>query len=227
VRVRIGIIADIHSNVQALEVVMNEMAGAGIDMVVCAGDIVGYGANPNECCRIVRESSAHAVMGNHDLSALTRDTTWMNPYAAEASRWTSSALSNDSYEFLRSLKIEAKFESAGVKVAMYHGSIGSVTEYVYEDDATEGMVARSAGEVLILGHTHVPYVKEFDTRLAVNPGSVGQPRDGDPRASFAVLETDNRRCHIRRVEYDIERTSKAILSAGLPNVLAERLFLGR
>ena len=224
---RIGIIADIHSNVQALEAVMNELAGAGIDMVVCAGDIVGYGANPNECCRIVRESSAHEVLGNHDLSAVTMDTTWMNPYAAAASRWTSSALSNDSYEFLRSLKIESKFELTGVKAAMYHGSIGSVSEYVYEDDVTENMLARSAGEVLILGHTHVPYAKEFDTRLAVNPGSVGQPRDGDPRASFAVLETDNRRCHIRRVEYDIDSASEAILSAGLPDMLAKRLFLGR
>jgi putative phosphoesterase len=224
---KLAIIADIHSNLQALNAVMREIERAKIDQVVCAGDIGGYGANPNECCHIVRDAVAHAVLGNHDISALMKNTTGMNPYAAIASRWTASALEERSQEFLRSLEIESKFEAGDMKVAMYHGSVGSAIEYVYEDDINEDIVRSSGGDLLILGHTHVPYVKDFGSMMAVNPGSVGQPRDGDPRASFTVLDTKTRSCVVRRVGYDIGGASEAIHAAGLPRSLAERLFLGR
>jgi putative phosphoesterase len=224
---KLAIVADIHSNLQALKAVMREIEGAKIDQVVCAGDIVGYGANPNECCQIVGDAAAHAVLGNHEISALTKDTTGMNPHAAAASQWTASALEEGFQEFLRSLEIESKFEAGDMKVAMYHGSVESATEYVFEDEISEDIVRSSGGDLLILGHTHVPYVKDFGSMMAINPGSVGQPRDGDPRASFAVLDTNRRSCTVRRVGYDIGGASEAILAAGLPRLLADRLFLGR
>ena len=224
---KLAIIADVHSNLQALNAVMSEIGRGGIDQVVCAGDIVGYGANPNECCHIVGDEVAHAALGNHEIAALTKDTTGMNPHAAAASRWTTSTLEEGSRKFLRSLEIESKFEAGDMRVAMYHGSVGSVTEYVFEDEINEDTVRDSGGDLLILGHTHVPYVKDFGSMMAINPGSVGQPRDGDPRASFAILDTDRRSCLVRRVGYDIGGASEAILAAGLPRLLADRLFLGR
>ncbi|MCJ7463834.1 MAG: metallophosphatase family protein [Thermoplasmata archaeon] len=224
---KLAIVADIHSNLQALKAVMREIEGAKIDQVVYAGDIVGYGANPNECCHIVGDAAAHAVLGNHEISALTKDTTGMNPHAAAASRWTAAALEEGSQKFLRSLEIESKFEAGDMKVAMYHGSVGSATEYVFEDEINEDIVRSSGCDLLILGHTHMPYVKDFGSMMAINPGSVGQPRDGDPRASFAVLDTDRRNCIVRRAGYDIGGASEAILAAGLPRLLADRLFLGR
>jgi putative phosphoesterase len=225
--VKLAIVADIHSNLQALEAVMREISTAEVDQVVCAGDIVGYGANPNECCHIVGDVAAHAVLGNHEISALTNDTTGMNPHAAAASRWTASALEEESQRFLTSLEVESKFEAGDMKVAMYHGSVGSAIDYVYEDEINEDIVRSSGGNLLILGHTHVPYVRNFGSMMAINPGSVGQPRDGDPRASFAALDTKMRKCVVRRVGYDIGGASEAILAAGLPRLLAERLFLGR
>jgi putative phosphoesterase len=224
---KLAIVADIHSNLQALNAVMREIKRAEIDQVVCAGDIVGYGANPNECCHVIRDVATHVVLGNHEISALTKDTTRMNPHAAEASRWTSSTLERESQEFLKSLKIESKFEASDMRVAMYHGSVGNATEYVFEDEINEDIVRSSGRDLLILGHTHVPYVKDFGSMMAVNPGSVGQPRDKDPRASYAVLDTDSRGCLVKRTGYDIGGASEAILAAGLPRMLAERLFLGR
>jgi putative phosphoesterase len=224
---KLAIVADVHSNLQALKAVMREIERSEIDQVVCAGDIVGYGANPNECCHVVRDAAAHAVLGNHDISALTEDATGMNPHAAVASRWTASVLEEESQGYLKSLEIESKFEAGDMRIAMYHGSVVSATEYVFEDEINEDTVRSSGGDLLILGHTHMPYVKDFGSTMAVNPGSVGQPRDGDPRASFAVLDTDTRSCLVRRVDYDIVGASEAILSAGLPRLLAQRLFLGR
>jgi predicted phosphodiesterase len=151
----------------------------------------------------------------------------MNPHAAAASRWTASALEEGSRKFLRSLEIESRFEADDMIVAMCHGSVGSATEYVFEDEINEDIVRSSGGDLLILGHTHMPYVKDFGSVMAMNPGSVGQPRDGDPRASFAVFDTDRRSCLVRRTGYDIGGASEAILAAGLPRLLADRLFLGR
>lgn len=224
---KLAIIADIHSNLQALEAVMREMKRAEIDRIVCAGDIVGYGANPNECCHIVEEAAAHAVLGNHDISALTGDATGMNPYAATASRWTASALDEGSRRYLRSLETESKFEAGDRKIAMYHGSVRSAIEYVYEDEINKDIVRSSGGDLLVLGHTHVPYVKDFGSNMAINPGSVGQPRDGDPRASLAVFDTKTGGCIVRRIVYDIGGASEAMHAVGLPGLLAERLFLGR
>jgi putative phosphoesterase len=225
---RLAILSDVHSNIHALKSVMAELERrGGADVVVCAGDIVGYGAFPDECCRAISDVSRTTVMGNHDMAVLNRDTSFMNPYAARAVMWTSSRLNDDSRRWLHSLSTEARFQIAELDVAMYHGSVGSSTEYVFEEDATESMLTRARCDLLILGHTHVPYVRRFPSGLIVNPGSVGQPRDGDPRTCYALLHTERDECEILRLNYDIDRAAKAIESAGLPKVLADRLSIGR
>lgn len=225
---RLAILSDIHSNIHALKTVAAELRDrGGADVVVCAGDIVGYGAFPNECCSAMSVLSKPTVLGNHDLAVLDRDTSFMNPYAAKAVEWTSSRLDDDSRRWLHSLSTEARFQVAGLKVAMYHGSVESCTEYVFEQDATESMLTRARCGLLILGHTHVPYVRRFPSGLIVNPGSVGQPRDGDPRTCYALLDTDSHECEILRLDYDIDKAASAIESAGLPRFLADRLSVGR
>lgn len=225
---RLAILSDIHSNIHALKTVEAELkGGGGADVIVCAGDIVGYGAFPNECCKTISAISKPTVLGNHDLAALNRDTSFMNSYAAKAVLWTSSRLDDDSRRWLHSLSKEARFQVAGLEVSMYHGSVESCTEYVFEEDATESMLTRARCGLLILGHTHAPYVRRFPSGLIVNPGSVGQPRDGDPRTSYALLDTESHECEILRLDYDIDKAASAIESAGLPRFLADRLTVGR
>lgn len=227
-RMRLVILSDIHSNIHALESVRSELRRMKRpDAVVCAGDMVGYCAFPNECCRATSELTRSAVLGNHDIAVLERDTSFMNQYASRAAIWTASALDDGSTKWLRSLETEARLRAEDLNVAIYHGSVESYTEYVFEEDAKESMLARARCGLLVLGHTHVPFVKRFATGTIVNPGSVGQPRDGDPRASFAVIDTQSAECEILRVEYDIESAADAIASASLPAFLANRLFMGR
>ena len=224
---KVAIIADIHSNLQALNAVVDEIRRTRAGATVCAGDIVGYGANPNECAGIITGLVDKAVLGNHDASALSRDTSGMNPYAARACAWTSDVLDDAANKLLRSLAVEDRFRMADRDFAMYHGSVGTFIDYVYEEEVDDSLLERADADVLILGHTHVPYVKELRGGLVVNPGSVGQPRDRDPRASLAIYDSESRSCEIRRMDYDIEGAAKAITDAGLPRMLAERLREGR
>jgi len=225
-RVRIAVISDVHSNLQALEEVKRRTDDEGIDYVLSAGDAVGYGANPNRCCAILSGWARNSVLGNHDVAALRRDPSGMNPYAAKAALWTAERIDEHSREYLESLKESAHSKPDGRAVEVRHGSLRSILEYVFEADLSEDLLMQSGAEVLVLGHTHVPYARRYASGLIVNPGSVGQPRDGDPRASFGILQTDPLSFEISRVDYDIDGASEAILNAGLPEFLAERLFRG-
>jgi len=224
---KVAVIADVHSNIQALEAVLDHIRSEKADLVVCAGDIVGYGANPNECCAMAREVCGFSVAGNHDVASLTGDSSGMNPYAAAAIFWTHHTLTDGSKELLSSLKRSGRLNLGGVSVALYHGSPGDMNEYVYEDDVDEKLLEDSGAAVTILGHTHIPYVRQLPSGLVLNPGSVGQPRDGDPRASLGLLRLPSRECDIVRVEYPVARASEAIKAAGLPSMLAQRLSIGR
>jgi putative phosphoesterase len=224
---RLALISDIHSNLHALEAVEEAIDAEDVDSVACAGDIVGYGAFPNECCQRVKDMTDHVVHGNHDLAALDRDVSFMNPFASRAALWTNSTLSPESAEFLQSLGMECRFTAKGSSIAVFHGSPSSVDEYVYENDLSEQMIAPAKADVVVLGHTHVPFVRSIGKTLVVNPGSVGQPRDSDNRASYAVLDVEQGKCVIRRVKYDIESAARAIEKEGLPEILASRLFDGR
>lgn len=223
---RLAIIADVHSNLHALTAAEERLARERSDVVVCAGDIVGYGAHPDECTDIVRRLCSHIVRGNHEEAVLSRDAWAMNPYAQAAARWTWEHISEHTSSLLAKLDVGVRFEVGGQSVAMFHGSVDSIHEYVFEEDATEGLLAWAEADLLILGHTHCPYVRKFASGIVVNPGSIGQPRDGDPRGSYAIYDTEGG-CAIRRFDYDIEGEARAIIDAGLPRMLADRLFLGR
>jgi putative phosphoesterase len=224
--VRIALVSDIHSNLPALRAVKAEVERLGADVVICAGDTVGYGGSPNECCDIVAGWVRSSCVGNHDYAALKKDTAGMNPYAALAALWTAENLDEASKAYLGGLGESSRFRVAGTEFAIHHGSPRSIWEYLYEDDISEGMLDEARAQVLVFGHTHISYARSYTDGTIVNPGSVGQPRDGDPRACFALLETDPLRCETVRVEYDIDVAVEAITSAGLPQMLADRLSKG-
>lgn len=225
---RIAIISDIHSNLHALEVVLERIEVLSPDTVLCLGDIVGYGAHPNECCRLVRGIARHSIVGNHDRAALTRDVAFMNPYATAAALWTANELDDDSQAYISSLEQSASIEDArGGIVRGFHGSDTDPNEYVHEEMADEDILTRCRANAVFLGHTHVPFIHMFESGIIGNPGSVGQPRDGDHRASFAVFDTESHGLEINRLEYDTESASQSILKAGLPMVLASRLAVGK
>lgn len=223
---RLVVLADVHSNLHALNAVLDEIDKLDVDKIVCAGDIVGYCAFPNECCAAIRERASEVVMGNHDLAALHTDDSGMNPFAARAVLWTSSRIDNQSKTYLGNLKHESRFSFGGKTLAMFHGSPTSIDEYVFEDKVTEELLGSVTADVLILGHTHVPCIAPLSGKLFVNPGSVGQPRDGDRKSSFAVLDTETWNCSIKRVSYNLDLAAEAIRKAGLPGFLGDRLYRG-
>ena len=225
---KLAIISDVHSNIHALEVVLEYIDGISPDMVLCLGDTVGYCAHPNECCRRVRRVAERSVAGNHDRAAVSQDVHNMNPYAAAAAIWTANQLEEEVRVYLSSLPASESFDDGeGCIVGAFHGSDTDPDEYVYEEMVNGDILERCAADAIFLGHTHVPYRRSFATGVVGNPGSIGQPRDGDPRASFATFDTRSGQFEIFRVEYDTEAASQAILRAGLPMVLASRLAVGK
>ena len=226
---RAAFVSDIHSNLEALEAVLGRTGGAEL---FCLGDLVGYGADPNGVVDRLREMGARAVLGNHDAAVLSGDTSWFNARAAAAARWTSETHSEENGEYLRRLPQELRTELGGVPLYLTHGSPDdNLREYVEQETHT-GLFPRYldklGARVVGLGHTHRPFVWRGDRGLVFNPGSVGQPRDGDPRAAYAVAEFEGGRADVqlRRVEYDVERAAAKIREAGLPEALAARLFEG-
>ena len=225
---KVLVISDVHSNLAALDTVLED-AGQW-DAVVSAGDIVGYGPNPEECVDKLYFKAFRSAKGNHDSAIATEEIDWFNDDAQEAIRINRGQLSAASIKWLRSLPTELKLEFDGLKIVVYHGSpTQPLTSYVYPGDAeahADRFLALASSDVLILGHTRVPYKVEKGGRLIINPGSVGQPRDGDPRASYLLLETDPLTVEHRRVEYNIDATAEAIDAAGLPHRFATRLYRG-
>ncbi len=232
----IALISDIHSNFEALRAVWREIKGA--DVILCMGDIVGYGPNPNEVVEFVRgrmeERSFLCIRGNHD-NAIAFGAEWgFNPYAREAVRWHQRVMSIENLEFLRRLPVRGLFkDDTGRSYLMIHGSPRApLDEYLFpwlpesEFRAVLGYVRQ---DDLLVGHTHVPMLKLINGRRIINPGGVGQPRDGDWRAAYALINTDEEppdNVEFHRVEYDVEETARKIVEAGLPRFLAERLFEG-
>jgi len=228
--VRVAVISDVHSNYDALQVVLSAIAG--YDALVCLGDLVGYGAQPNEVVSEIRGLEPDAiVMGNHDYAVSTGDTSGFVHHAVQAVEWTRREISLENLRYISSLRSKTKFTADGVEIALAHGSPRDpLNEYIYPDAPEfilRSLVDESGGSVLLLGHTHVPFNQTFDAEMLGNPGSVGQPRDGDPRASYAILETPSEiRFHIHRVSYDIDAAAGKIAAKGLPRILAERLHIG-
>jgi putative phosphoesterase len=218
----LAFISDVHGNLPALEAVMDELDGLE---VYCVGDVVGYYPWPNEACGVVGRRCVGCVLGNHDYAVVSGDVSGFNEWAAAAVVWTRDRVSRGSVSFLASLP--RRMEAEGF--CMVHGSPRDpLEEYVYPGHPYLASFFDSVeSSVLVLGHTHVPFVRYLDGgRIVFNPGSVGQPRDGDWRASYAIFDADSMRVELRRVEYDVGRVADAVVDAGLPRSLASRLYAG-
>ncbi len=229
--VRILVLSDIHGNLDALKAVLDN--AGDYDTVICAGDITGYGAYPSECIRQARITGFLAVRGNHDdaiggIDSLEDD--WYNGEARRAIDIHKSLLSEEEKRWLRNLPINNSLEFDNRRIAIFHGSpTQPLTSYVHPHDMENYAhlyLGHTASDVVILGHTHIPYVVRRSDGIVFNPGSVGQPRDRDPRASFAILKLPELEVNIKRVEYNVDAASRAIKDRGLPHSFAQRLYLG-
>ncbi len=223
---RWGLISDVHANATALKAVLEDLDRHDVERVLCAGDVVGYYPFPNETIEMLRGRRIISIRGNHDRSVLHVDTSRLNPLAGDAVLWTASHLSEESRRYLGSLPECTTVRSDRQAMSVYHGSPQDPLEYVYENKAVESYLAMARCSILVLGHTHIPFVKRFSSGLIVNPGSVGQPRDGDPRASYSIIDTTERTVENHRVGYDIEMVARKVAEAGLPRWLLERLEAG-
>jgi diadenosine tetraphosphatase ApaH/serine/threonine PP2A family protein phosphatase len=243
------VISDVHSNLPALEAVLEATEEAGVDQHWCLGDLVGYGADPDACTALVRERSEVCLVGNHDLAVLDAlDISAFSDTAKVAVEWTREQASAETTEFLAGLS--PALEHAGFD--LYHASPRDpIWEYVLSIDQAEAGLDAQDQRIALIGHSHVAlYFTRPEGRVRpgyahgaqtgdgalldlddgtwlINPGSVGQPRDGDPRAAWLELDTDEWTARFHRVSYDIAAAAASILAAGLPSPLAERLAVGR
>lgn len=229
---KIAFISDIHSNLQALEAVLSEIEKKyNPDYLVSPGDLVGYGPNPNEVCDLLKERDDFiAVKGNHDEAVLSGDTAGFNRIAAKAVNWTRDHIIDKNLDFLNSLPNYKPLLLDGFKVFVCHGSPRDyLNDYIYPDtpeDLLKGFLERTEANILVDGHTHVPFYKEFGRKLFLNAGSVGQSRDGNEKACYAFMNTDKNEIKIHRVEYEIDKVNVRIKNSSLPNSLGNRLYYG-
>lgn len=240
---RYAVISDLHANLEAFEAVIEVIRGNRVDQIVCLGDVVGYNANPNECIDRIRELDIPTICGNHDAVACGLEEPWgFNPIALSAALWTRDHLREDNHKWLKDLGVNRTFDD----FLAAHGSPTDRDCYLFswEDVIPHFEFLEQRGcRLCFFGHTHCPgifssdglYTVDGDSRFAlnddkvffINPGSVGQPRDGDPRASFGLYDSDEGVYELVRVEYDVARAAEKVIAAGLPSFLAERLHLGR
>lgn len=224
---KLALISDVHANLIALRAVLEDMEGRGVDTILCAGDVVGYYPYPVQTISMFLERRIISIQGNHDRAVLNAGDLNLNPMASSAVVWTAKHIDDRSLEFLRSLPRRLSTVLDGVRVAVYHGAPFDDDHYVFEDEADEDLLTMARCDLLVLGHTHVPFIRRHPSGIIVNPGSVGQPRDSDPDSSYAIYDTERRRAVYLRVPYDISEVAEHTLSAGLPRSLAERLGHGR
>ncbi len=243
---QVAILTDIHSNLPALEAVLEAISASGAEQTWCLGDVVGYGAQPDECTALVASECDLSLVGNHDLAVLGEiDTDVFSAAAAAAVTWTQTNCKRETIDFLRGLKPE----DTSYEVSLYHASPRDpVWEYVLSVDQAAECMDEQAGRVGLIGHSHVALFftdggdgKSYTGgqaeggrildiaagRWLINPGSVGQPRDGDRRAAWLELDTEAWKATYHRVEYEIDRAAEAIRAAGLPELLADRLYAGQ
>jgi putative phosphoesterase len=224
---RIAVVSDVHSNLPALEAVLEEIVRRGLKRVLCAGDSIGYYTFPNEVLDLLRGRRVESIAGNHEMAAMGADVAWFNAPAGEAIQWTMERLTEANWGYLHGLPRRLHLDIGGKRVAIIHGSPYDDDEYVYPHVAHRGLLEAADADILILGHTHVPMTRVYPEGIIVNPGSVGQPRDRDPRAALGILEPDEMAFEVVRIPYDAGRTMKGVVEAGLHEFLAERLMYGR
>ena len=241
---RYGIFSDIHSNLEALDAVIEAYRKEKIDRYLCVGDVVGYASSPKECIEKIRMLAMITVAGNHDWASVNLiSTDYFNPLAKEAVFWTQRNLDEEGRYFLEHLMLVYKNED----LTMVHGTLDEPGDFNYMAD---GYIASRTFELLetnicFVGHTHVPgvFIKSKDSRIRyqedsninikedskyiINVGSVGQPRGGNPKAAYCIYDSDKKNVQIKRISYDIQTVRKKIIAGGLPRFLGERLLIGR
>lgn len=243
---RYAVLGDIHSNLAAFEAVLQDIeVRGGCDQIWCLGDVVGYGSEPRECIELLRSHNHLCIAGNHDWAAIGKiDTSDFNPVAAWACQWTAQQLTEEDINYLESLPLRLCQNN----FTLVHGSPRRpIWEYLLSTRAAQENFNYFDTPYCFIGHSHVPLVFEYvnktgncvirefpkgvgmkleDRRLIINPGGVGQPRDGDPRASYSIYDAEAQVVYRYRVEYDIETTQKKMMQAGLPLPLISRLSYG-
>ena len=239
---KFAIFGDIHANLEALNTVLEDAADHDCTHYTCIGDIVGYNANPRECLEKVKEMGCPVVKGNHDEEAsIETEIVGLNPLAEAALRWTRETLTEEDKQWLRDLRMVRQVRD----FTIVHATLDTPSGWQYVMNKFDAMASFSYQftPLCFYGHTHTPRIYKKDssvtamremevdieigTKYFINVGSVGQPRDGDWRASYAIYDIPNNRVHIRRLEYDLKTAQKKIIDAGLPEMLATRLGLGK
>ncbi|WIV67193.1 metallophosphoesterase family protein [Natrialbaceae archaeon AArc-T1-2] len=218
---RVGLIADVHANEVALDAVLEDMPD--VDAVACAGDVVGYNPWPAECVDVLRERDVPTVMGNHDLAVVERSSFRFNRMGRAGIEHAQRRLEQPQRRWLESLPTER--QEFGGRVKLVHGHPDDPTRYTYPEEFSPRLLGDE--DVLVLGHTHVQHAETFTEGIVVNPGSVGQPRDGDPRAGYAVVDLEAMTVETRRVAYDVDAVQRAVKAAGLPERIGTRLARGQ
>lgn len=241
---KIGIIADIHSNFEAFKAVLEKLGG--VEKIYCLGDIVGYGPSPNECVELVRQRNIESIAGNHDWAVSGKiDISLFNPYAAEAICINQRILSEENKNFLGNLPTS---QTPLLDTFLVHGSPREpILEYIFDENTAALNFTYFTQRVCFVGHTHRPVVFEKtkgkvsslipeenqviklkrDTRYIINPGAVGQPRDGNPKASFLVFDNENFTVEFKRVSYPLEITQEKMRHLNFPEFLIQRLSVGK
>lgn len=234
----VAVITDIHANLPALEAALARIEELGIERVYCGGDLVGYGPHPNEVCALIEDRAIPTIYGNYDY-AIARDLedcgcAYVTQHDRELGQrsvdWTLAHTDGPAKDFMRDLPFDLRFDVVEKAIHLVHGSPRKVNEYLFEDKPDslyERLAAAEDAEVLVFGHTHKPWVREHGGVLFANCGSVGKPKDGDPRAAFAILRPEGREVGvtIERVPYDAEAVAIEVAAAGLPGEFAEKLVL--
>lgn len=239
---RFGIISDIHGNLEALNAVLEVLSRERIDKYICVGDIIGYGANPIECITYIKDLNPLVVLGNHEAACLgVTDVRYFNPIAREAVMWTKNHLIKENLDFLRKLLLVYVDKN----FTLVHGTLQEPEFFHYMFDIKSAFVTFNlmTTRLCFIGHSHIPgifvkrngeiryglkekYVISDDEKIIVNAGSVGQPRDGDPRSSYSIYDSEENIVEIKRVAYNVELAQRKILTSGLPPALAYRLKEG-
>jgi putative phosphoesterase len=231
---RVAVITDIHANLPALEAALARIEELGIERVYCGGDLVGYGPHPNEVCALIEERAIPTIYGNYDY-AIARDlddcgcayiTTHDREIGQLSVEWTLVNTGQAAKDFMRELPFDLRFEVDGTSVHLVHGSPRKVNEYLFEDKPAslyERLAAAEDADMLVFGHTHKPWVRDFGGVRFVNCGSVGKPKDGDPRGAFAVISGNE--AVVERAAYDAAAVAAEVKDAGLPAEFADKLLI--
>jgi putative phosphoesterase len=235
----VAVISDIHSNLEALRTVLKDINQQKVEKVYCTGDLVGYGPFPNQVIDLIRQLQIPTVMGNYDDGVGNMRFICGCDYKNEEEQalgersiaWTKEYTTEENKEFLRNLPSEIRFTVGTNRVLFVHGSPNRLNEYVYEDTSTDNMlelIEKGETDILICGHTHKPFYKKIDDRYIINAGSVGKPKHGDSMATYVIIKFGEEiEVEIKKLDYDIEATARAIEESELPDEFAGLIRLGR